>query len=803
MFLTAMGYNANVFGLLGNDWETNTNRYANEAGLYEDLGDVAVSQPISRDDAAQMAYNAIQATMMNRSWNQDMQTGQIAEVYEPDSGKTLFTEKFNGDMYEGILLGTGKYNITNLAGQSTSDGNATAGRFSFLCLKVNDGELFEPTEIATSTANGASVMRMTSTEDLSDMVGLRVKVVAGQSNNVYGVFPMDEENTVIETVYGKLKAVDAETIEIDGTEYAISANATLEIGEAGEPLTGKLPTTAVKSAAPVKAISYDGDDEIDLVLVTPITEAVKVSYVSSTSFTARNSYDKADVIYPEDLAKDDIVISYKNYYEDKDQFEVLETVTGKVAASRGADTALTDVQIDGTWYPVAAAVTGGTSSTAISAAYNKSDSNALERNSTYTIAVYNGYAVWSKLDEAASTDIALVIGVADGRDANGAYQTKLLLADGTTVTEPAKDVTKTADSDTTLVTANGQPTVAGTKVAADSGKYGVYDKGLVTYEVNDDGVYELTAVVLDQNTADEDNTNLAGYDAMGEITSFNKTDKELKNSSATAAKVDENAVVFVKYADGGNKFTVLTGAELNDLTDDFGTFGLYLYNNSGLEAAQVVLLVENDMLPGISASKNIGYVMTTPYDETVSSVNYQVFDLWTDEGLMEDVRLNKTSEPNVAQGDFISFDLDADKRAVNVNVANDPVAIVGYSENSSSIRLTNGGYNNQLLSLADTTKIIFVNTATDEGIEGGEVSTAVSPASGVYYSNAKVLLSSGKVEFICVDVANEKWDGAETTNLGSGVTGTTIKGLQDGASTCPPTRLLPPMWLASQLRTSS
>ena len=51
MFLTAIGYNANVFGLVGNDWETDTNRYANEAGLYNELGNVSVSQPISRDDA--------------------------------------------------------------------------------------------------------------------------------------------------------------------------------------------------------------------------------------------------------------------------------------------------------------------------------------------------------------------------------------------------------------------------------------------------------------------------------------------------------------------------------------------------------------------------------------------------------------------------------------------------------------------------------------------------------------------------------------------------------------------------------
>ena len=51
MFLTAMGYNANVFGFTGNDWAINVGRYANEAGLYEDLGDIIPSNVISRDDA--------------------------------------------------------------------------------------------------------------------------------------------------------------------------------------------------------------------------------------------------------------------------------------------------------------------------------------------------------------------------------------------------------------------------------------------------------------------------------------------------------------------------------------------------------------------------------------------------------------------------------------------------------------------------------------------------------------------------------------------------------------------------------
>ena len=112
MFLTAMGYNAQVFGLVGNDWETNTNRYANEAGLYNELSTLRVSDPISRDDAAQMAYNAIQAALMVRGWALDQTTGQVTETYElaiNDDGeatRTLFSERFGGKIFVGTFEGT-------------------------------------------------------------------------------------------------------------------------------------------------------------------------------------------------------------------------------------------------------------------------------------------------------------------------------------------------------------------------------------------------------------------------------------------------------------------------------------------------------------------------------------------------------------------------------------------------------------------------------------------------------------------------------------------------------------------------
>ena len=121
MFLTAMGYNAEVFGFVGNDWEINANRYANEAGLYNDLGGLIPSQPISRDIAAQMVYNAIQAYMMERDWSQDQTTGQITEGYRLSTTKTLLNERFGVIKVEGVVTANEFTNGSSMSGKTQVD----------------------------------------------------------------------------------------------------------------------------------------------------------------------------------------------------------------------------------------------------------------------------------------------------------------------------------------------------------------------------------------------------------------------------------------------------------------------------------------------------------------------------------------------------------------------------------------------------------------------------------------------------------------------------------------------------------
>ena len=61
MLLVALGYRADEANFTGNGWDTNVNVIATQKGLYEGLENMDVSAALTRDNAAQMIWNALQA----------------------------------------------------------------------------------------------------------------------------------------------------------------------------------------------------------------------------------------------------------------------------------------------------------------------------------------------------------------------------------------------------------------------------------------------------------------------------------------------------------------------------------------------------------------------------------------------------------------------------------------------------------------------------------------------------------------------------------------------------------------------
>ena len=63
MLLVALGYDAEIEKLVGNSWAINTAKLAASAGLDKGL-DVSLSAALTREQAAQMAFNAMKATLV-------------------------------------------------------------------------------------------------------------------------------------------------------------------------------------------------------------------------------------------------------------------------------------------------------------------------------------------------------------------------------------------------------------------------------------------------------------------------------------------------------------------------------------------------------------------------------------------------------------------------------------------------------------------------------------------------------------------------------------------------------------------
>ena len=59
----AASYKSEIEGFTGSNWAVGVNVRANQKGLYDDL-DISVDAGLSRDNAAQMIYNALDANMV-------------------------------------------------------------------------------------------------------------------------------------------------------------------------------------------------------------------------------------------------------------------------------------------------------------------------------------------------------------------------------------------------------------------------------------------------------------------------------------------------------------------------------------------------------------------------------------------------------------------------------------------------------------------------------------------------------------------------------------------------------------------
>ena len=740
MLLGVLGYNAEKSGLVGNDWAINTNVLANQNGLYKNLSNLNAITLLTRDNAAQMIYNALDANMVelnaagNYTTSQYSYTGTesvvtgtervwvltIKENNCTDSGIKAAVDALSGSVYNsrsdadetvkevaGAELSKVKYALEqktqNVYGENTVTKYAdeTMGHKYLSLITDGDAVLTDVEKDSKGTytlyMNGITTKgQYTKVEgDYSNLIGQKVEVLYKDSENVYGVYASTDSSLIVESTAGKVGTLSNNEVKIDGTTYKVDSNVTTTALYTGKLIDGL--NVGGNKAAAVKAYDNDDNGKIDTVVYVPFT-AAKVTYVGEKSFNtdvAGTNIKFEDVNAYDDMAKNDYVIKSDaaNTVDDTDTYVLAETVEGKIEATKSDS-----VRIDGTWYNYV----------------TTTPDKDLALDSTVKAAVLNGYIVKSEVVTSSHELQDYAVVVKTDTDINGP-QAKLLFADGTT------------------------------KVVTTDKKY-TDTMGLVTYEVKK-GEYVLTGAVTD--SADK-----AGFDKI-------VTGKYVNNSGKGkigGESIADDAVIFVK--DSAGKFSTMAGSDFAKYsTTSVVDQNITAYANKDNSTGYNSIVLAYVELTGTvnSITSNYGYVTsavsTTKNDdgETVSS-----FTFW--DGATEHKDIMTDEKVSLSKGDIFTYEENKDGSYTVSEVDNLlRTAIIAYNEKNGDIRFTDASLNsagsNVNAEITDDTVIIGINSDDKVGVEGVVPTIAIETAtSGVYQANAYYVMGvADEVKLLVVD----------------------------------------------------
>ena len=729
MLLVCLGFDSDIEGYTGNAWDMNVNVRATQKGLYKGLEGLDVSAALTRDTAAQMVWNALQAgeVKYEYTWVGGDAT-KVTAVDKLDNANnpiTLLKDKYNATIVdEGVLTtveqdSKGTYNVKT---------DATAGTYT----KVE--------------------------KDYSDLMGQKVDVMVKDDDHskVYGIYANEDSKVIATGVVGDLDPVtgDSEKIKLDSTEYKIDTGAKVyhfnKTADAGTLISLAKTHSGVQDAYSIKLIDNDGNGKIDRAVVTPFAVA-EVTYVgtSSMTFQAVNGFatignkDVDDVTAYDGIAEDDWVIVYadSDTVDGNYNVEKATVVTGEVTGTRNKGT---EGLIDGTWYT--SLVSGET--------FNVGD--------TVDVVTVGKYAFDVEISDtsATSADVLYVDGLEIKTGLNAGLNAKLYFTDGT-----SKEALISKINGLDVVTTGAYTDAKAGEVfvgtgSTDQGTAGEDDYSMALTSIVD-RVYTFSVDGDKYEIKGISNTNKAGFKGQNTVKSY--ADKTLTLNDNSTAKIADDAVIFVE---GDDDTKVVSGATVNAWGKGTINFtaanSIVLYSESnGFKYVQVgSLKLASGNIPDASGDTAYGYVTADPYLIKEDGTNYIQYTLWTADG--EKVVREKTSDVHANKGDFISYNVGDGTTIKTVEVGDDANlfagAVTAYAggEDINMVQADNSAISSFANKMADDATVVYVNTADTKGVDGGKIRTASKDSNDKYIANVMYKLDSeNKVEVLFVDVNND------------------------------------------------
>ena len=506
MLLIALGYRADHEKFVGSAWEVNVNVKATQKGLYEDLATMDPSVALTRDNAAQMVWNALQAKEVKYEYTLVSENGQlVSKVNVADKGITLMADKY------GVI----------------DDESAIMTGFSYDEDKDEWTYYFDREVIGAERDNfiadyNISFASFTSDVDYTDLFRQNVKVVYTVKNSkvdtVYGMFAY-ESSVIAEGVLGDIDAADLDdkSIEIADVDYDTTGKTVASYAFNGAADSSAIDKTykapAFALGYSMKAIDNTGDDKIDEVVYVPFSVA-EVTYLGATTITTKNVATSATnnvkiekINLADGIAEDDyvMIVDKANTVDGVAAYTELNVLSGKVAATKGSD-----VKVDGTWYTLA-------------------NGQSMTLDTEYDFVVVGGYVYFAKAtsSEVDVADYALVTAFQANKDWDADYPKASLL------------------------TSTGEIITVEYKMAANGGS--IEKNALVYIDDIDDGVYVLTTKI----------PAITDGDAKGDLLYNKDTGK-----AGTYPIADDAVIYVVDTTETPNTYKVISGAELKKADSD-------------------------------------------------------------------------------------------------------------------------------------------------------------------------------------------------------------------------------------------
>ena len=534
MLLVALGYKADIENFGGNGWDTNVNVTASAKGLYEGLESIDTSAALTRDSAAQMLWNALNA------YEVEYKTVLTTDANGQLTSQVTVQDKVVGSTNDKITLLEDKYEAETFTG--TFDGNDDVlGLDNGLIQVTGDNNAATPKEVSASFEYDLSLQYIgEEVKVLYKDASEGIKNQPDKKDTIYGVY-VTGATKVINTIRDDIDdTTDGKKIKIDGVKYEcapLAEDAIYAVTNLGavadSTVSADNKDDATKTAtlfaglsaqngSPVKFVC-DNNGKIVKAYITDST-INKVNAVSSSKVTLSTigGLEKEDHNIYADAAKDDIVVATKQFSDATYTVEKAATITGNLDGFVKDGSAFTKITIDGNVYKI---------NNKTLAKLNDDCVNAIEESdidSEVTAYMINDMVGALEVAEGTST-WAVVASKNSDTELEGTFaalKVKLITADGSEIIAKVHEDSESAE---------------GTAIKANDLEKGI----LVKYVQTSDDVVKIKEV----STLD--------YSAAEGAKIYDKDTKTLYTAADKSTVVASDAPAYITNADGDIKVYTL------------------------------------------------------------------------------------------------------------------------------------------------------------------------------------------------------------------------------------------------------